>query len=199
METTAASPAAQHPIRLIVNDDLERNRLTVFFRLILAIPHLLWLTLWGVIAGLALIVNWFATLIMGRSPDGLHTFLATYLRYATHVRAYLLLVADPFPGFTGKLGTYPIDLEVDPPEPQSRLTVLFRLILAIPALLISNILSQLNQLLAIFSWFVALVMGRVPEGIRNFAALAIRIESQTYGYVMLLTQRYPSFNVGIEA
>jgi hypothetical protein len=199
METTAASPAAQHPIRLIVNDDLERNRLTVFFRLILAIPHLLWLTLWGVIAFLAWIVNWFATLIMGRSPDGLHVFLATYLRYATHVRAYLLLVADPFPGFTGKLGTYPIDLEVDPPEPQSRVTVFFRLILAIPALLISNILSQLNDLLAIFSWFVALVMGRVPEGIRNFAALAIRIESQTYGYVMLLTQRYPSFNVGIEA
>jgi Domain of unknown function (DUF4389) len=198
METTAASQAAQHPIRLVVNDDLQRNRLTVFFRLILAIPHFLWLTLWGVIAVLAWVVNWFATLIMGRSPEGLHNFLATYLRYATHVRAYTLLVADPFPHFTGKLGTYPIDLEVDPPESQNRLTVFFRFILAIPALLLTYILSQLNQLLAIFSWFVALVMGRVPEGLRNFAALAIRIESQTYGYVMLLTGRYPSFNVGIQ-
>jgi Domain of unknown function (DUF4389) len=198
METTAASQAAQHPIRLVVNDDLQRNRLTVFFRLILAIPHFLWLTLWGVIAVLAWVVNWFATLIMGRSPEGLHNFLATYLRYATHVRAYTLLVADPFPHFTGKLGTYPIDLEVDPTEPQNRLTVFFRFILAIPALLLSYILSQVNQLLAIFSWFVALVMGRVPEGLRNFAALAIRIESQTYGYVMLLTGRYPSFNVGIQ-
>jgi Domain of unknown function (DUF4389) len=199
VETTAASPAAQHPIRLVVNDDLQRNRLTVFFRLILAIPHFLWLALWGVIAILAWVVNWFATLIMGRSPEGLHNFLATYLRYATHVRAYTLLVADPFPHFTGKLGTYPIDLEVDPPERQNRLTVFFRSILAIPALLLSYILSQINQLLAIFSWFVALVMGRVPEGLRNFAALAIRIESQTYAYVMLLTGRYPSFNVGIES
>jgi Domain of unknown function (DUF4389) len=147
---------------------------------------------------LAWIVNWFATLFMGRSPDGLHTFLATYLRYLTHVRAYTLLVADPFPAFTGRQGTYPIDLEFDPPETQSRLTVFFRWILAIPALLVSYILSQLNQLLAVFSWFVALVMGRVPEGLRNFAALAIRIESQTYGYVMLLTGRYPSFNVGIQ-
>ena len=199
METTAASPAAQHPIRLVVNDDLQRNRLTVFFRLILAIPHFLWLALWGVIAILAWVVNWFATLVMGRSPEGLHNFLATYLRYATHVRAYTLLVADPFPHFTGKLGTYPIDLEVDPLERQNRLTVFFRSILAIPALLLSYILSQINQLLAIFSWFVALVMGRVPEGLRNFAALAIRIESQTYAYVMLLTGRYPSFNVGIES
>jgi hypothetical protein len=199
METTAAQAVPQHPIRLVVNDDLQRNRLTVFFRLILAIPHLLWLTLWGVIAVLAYIVDWFATLFMGRSPEGLHNFLATYLRYQTHVRAYMLLVADPFPPFTGKPGTYPIDLEVDGPRPQNRLTVFFRWILAIPALLLAYVLGYLNQLLAVFSWFIALVLGRVPEGIRNFAALAIRIETQTYGYLALLTARYPSFNVGVSA
>ena len=199
METTAASVPAQHPIRLVVNDDLQRNQLTVFFRLILAIPLFLWATLWGVIAVLAWVVNWFATLFMGRSPDGLHDFLATYLRYLTHVRAYALLVADPFPGFTGTQGTYPIDLEVDPPEPQNRLTVFFRFVLAIPALLLMYILTNLSQLLAVFSWFIALVMGRVPEGLRNFAALALRIETQTYAYLMVLTERYPSFNVGIQS
>jgi hypothetical protein len=199
MEATTAGPTSmQHPIRLVVNDDLQRNRLTVFFRLILAIPLILWVILWGVIAMLAYIVNWFATLIMGRSPDGLHNFLATFLRYSTHLRAYLLLVADPYPPFTGRPGTYPIDLEIDPPQRQNRLTVFFRWILAIPALLLTNILSNLSQLLAIFSWFIALVMGRVPEGLRNFAALAIRIETQTYGYLLLLTARYPSFNVGVQ-
>ena len=49
-----------------------------------------------------------------------------------------------------------------------------------------------------FSWFIALVTGRVPEGLRNFAVLAMRFETQTYGYLMLLTGKYPSFNVGIE-
>jgi hypothetical protein len=199
VETTAATAStAQHPVRIVVSDDLQRNRLTVFFRLILAIPHFVWVTLWAVIAILAAIVNWFATLFTGRSPDGLHTFLATFLRYGTHVRAYVLLIADPFPGFTGKPG-YPIDLEVDPPQPQSRLTVFFRIILAIPALFVTNILSNLSQLLAVFSWFIALVTGRVPEGLRNFAVLALRFETQTYAYVLLLTDRYPSFNVGIEA
>jgi hypothetical protein len=188
-----------HPIRLVVNDDLQRTRLTVFFRLILAIPLLLWAVLWAVIAVLAYIVNWFATLFMGQSPEGLHNFLATFLRYTTHVRAYTLLVADPYPQFTGKEGTYPIDLEVDPPQRQNRWTVFFRGILAIPALLLSNILSQINQLLAVFSWFIALATGRVPEGLRNFAALAMRIETQTYAYALLLTGRYPSFNVGIES
>ena len=40
----------QHPIGLIVTDDLRRSRLTVFFRLLLVIPHLIWLTLWGIVA-----------------------------------------------------------------------------------------------------------------------------------------------------
>ncbi len=199
METIASTAStAQHPVRVLVSDDLQRNRLTVFFRLILAIPHFLWATLWGVIAILAMIVNWFATLVTGRSPDGLHNFLATFLRYATHVRSYTLLIADPFPGFGGKPG-YPIDLEVDPAQPQNRLTVFFRIILAIPALFVANILSNLSQLLAVFSWFIALITGRVPEGLRNFAVLALRFETQTYAYVMLLTDRYPSFNVGIES
>jgi hypothetical protein len=191
-----AERQGRHPIRLIVNDDLRRNRLTVFFRLLLAIPHLIWFLLWGIVAVLALLVNWFATLIRGQSPEGLHNFLATYLRYQTHVYAYIFLVADPFPGFGGAPG-YPIDLEVDPPQPQNRLTVFFRIILAIPAYLVSGILGYLNRLLAIFSWFVALVMGRVPEGLRNFAAFAIRYEQQTMGYAYLLTQRYPSFNISV--
>jgi Domain of unknown function (DUF4389) len=186
----------RHPIRLVVTDDLQRNRLTVFFRLILAIPHLIWVTVWGIVAALAAIANWFATLVNGRSPEGLHNFLATYLRYQTHVYAYVLLIADPFPGFGGKPG-YPIDIEIDPPKPQSRWTVGFRVILAIPAYIVSGILGYLNRALAVFSWFIALAMGSVPEGLRNFAAFALRYEQQTAAYALLLTGRYPSFDVSV--
>jgi hypothetical protein len=180
----------------VVTDDLRRNRLTVFFRLILAIPHLVWVTLWGIVAVLAAIANWFATLVNGQSPEGLHNFLATWLRYQTHVYSYVLLIADPFPGFGGQPG-YPVDLEIDPPQPQNRWTVAFRLILAIPAYIVSSILGNLNRALAIVSWFVALVMGRLPEGLRNFAAFAVRYEQQTTAYALLLTGRYPSFNVSV--
>jgi len=194
----AEAPAPEHPIRMVVTDDLHRTRLTVFFRVILSIPVIFWVALWGVVVLLAWIVAWFAAVFTAQVPDGVHRFMASWLRYRTHVYAYGLLIADPFPGFTGSSG-YPIDLEIDPPERQSRLMVFFRIILAIPALLLANILSQVSQLLAVFSWFVALVTARVPEGIRNFAAFALRVETQTLGYVMLLTQRYPSFNVGIQA
>jgi hypothetical protein len=113
----------------------------------------------------------------------------------------VFLIADPYPGFflINLKQDYPIDLEIDPPEAQGRLTVAFRIILAIPAMIITQILRYLSGALAIFSWFVALFTGRVPEGIRNFAAFALRYETQTYAYIVLLTPRYPSFIVGINA
>ena len=138
MDTPAT--AVQHPVRLVVDDDLQRNRLTVFFRLLLAIPHLIWLALWGIAAYLAAVVNWFATLIVGRSPEPLHNFLVLYLRYLTHVQAYLHMLADPYPGFLGAPG-YPVDLAVAGPEPQNRLVTLFRSILAIPAFIVAYVLA----------------------------------------------------------
>ena len=200
-EATVAASPARHPIRLRVTDDLQRTRLTVFFRLLLAIPHLVWQALLGIVVALTAIANWFATLFAGRSPNGLHSFLAGYLRYTTHVTAYVWLIADPYPGFylVNLKQDYPIDLEIDPPEVQNRWTVGFRILIAIPAFMITGILRQLSQLLALFSWVVALITARVPEGVRNFAAFALRYESQTYGYALLLSPRYPSFNVDITA
>jgi uncharacterized membrane protein YfbV (UPF0208 family) len=191
------------PIHLIVSDDLERSRLTVFFRLLLAIPHLIWLGLWGIAAGVAVIVNWFATLFAGQSPDGLHNFLAAYVRYAIHVGAYLLLAAEPFPDFLGKPG-YPVDVEIAPPQPQNRWKVGFRIVLAIPALLIAGALTSgsartygvsysygLASAAAFFGWFAALAQARLPRGLRDAIAYALSYSAQLDAYLFLLTDRYP--------
>jgi hypothetical protein len=182
-----------HPIRLVVTDDLRRSRLTVFFRLILVIPHYVWLYLWGIAACFAWIAAWFAALFTGRVPDGLHGFLASYLRYQTYVCAYLYLLADPFPPFSSSAG-YPVSLEVDPPERQSRWVTFFRGILAIPALLIGTVLSYLLGLLAFLAWFACLFTGRMPEGFENLGAYCLRYYEQMYAYLYLLTSRYPSLS-----
>lgn len=197
LEGAAAVVTAHHPIRLRVTDDLRRTRLTAAFRPVLAISHLLWLALLTVVVVPAAIVNWVATLVQGISPLGLHTFLAGYLRYGTHTAAYLFLIADPFPGFylINLKEDYPIDLEVDPPVDQNRWMVAFRIVVAVPALIITNILRSLSGALAVFSWFVALAQARVPEGVRNFAVLALRFEVQTTAYLALVSPRYPNFDV----
>ena len=185
-----------HPIGLVVEDDLRRNRLTVFFRLLLAIPQAIWLGLWSIAAWVAVIIAWFAALVTGSVPAGLHMFLARYLRAATHFYSYVLLLADPWPPFGGAEGTYPVDLRVDPPAPQSRLTVLFRLVLAIPAFLLSYVFRVVNQLLAFLGWFYCLATGQMHEGMRDVSAWMVRYELQTYAYAYLLTGRYPSLAGG---
>jgi len=190
-----ATQAAEHPISLRVDDDLNRNRLTVFFRLILAIPHFIVLALWGIGFFVLGIVCWFCALFTGSLPDGLHYLQANYIRYANRVNAFLYLVADPFPPF-GAGGTYPVDLEIAGPDRQSRLTVFFRLILAIPAWILASILMQLAQILAFVAWFVCLFTGKMPQGMRDLSAFCLRYNSQTFGYAFLLTQRYPSLSGG---
>jgi uncharacterized membrane protein (DUF485 family) len=190
----APVPAPDHPVRLVVADDLRRNRLTVFFRLILAIPHLVWYVLWSVVAAFAILVNWVATLINGSSPEGLHKFLAAWVRYSTHLTAYLYLVADPFPGFRGRLGTYPVDLEIDGPEPQNRWKTGFRFILAIPALILMSVLQYVIQIIGFLGWFVCLALGRMPQGMRDLSAYCLRFQAQTYAYAAVLTDRYPSLS-----
>ena len=182
-----------HPIRLVVSDDLRRSRLTVFFRLLLAIPPYLWLAVWGIAALFAWLAAWFVALFTGRVSEGLHDFLASYLAYHAQVYAYGFLLADPFPGFSSSDG-YPVGLEVDPPERQNRWVTFFRGILAIPALLIASVLLYLLELLAFIAWFVCVFSAKMPEGFENLGLYCLRYYQQTLGYLYLLTQRYPSLS-----
>ena len=187
----SANVIRDDPIRLSVDDDLRRSRLTTFFRLPLAIPHFVWLVLWGIPVVFALIWNWFVLLFRGRPSEGIHRFVGRYIRYQTHVYAFAQLVANPFPGFTGRRGTYPIDLEIPEPGPQPRLVTGFRGILAIPAFLIAGAIGGAAYLAAVYIWFYALVRGRAPRGLRNLGAYYLRYNAQTVGYSSLLTHRYP--------
>jgi hypothetical protein len=189
-------PPPPHPVQLVVFDDLKRSRLTVFFRLLLAIPHYLWQVVWwyGLALPACVIVNWFVVLIKGRSPEDLHLFLARMLRYRTHFSSYMFLVSNPYPTFFGRVGSHPNDLEVEGPERQRRAVTLFRLILAIPAFVIAYVFLIVLWIVAFIGWFIALVVGRMPKGMRDLSAYCIQYEAQTYAYLMILTDRYPSFS-----
>jgi hypothetical protein len=189
----AATPATAvpHPVGLAIEDDLRRSRLTVFFRLLLTFPHIVWLILWWVAAVLATIAMWFAALVVGRPPAALHRFLSAFLRYATHVYAYLMLTANPFPGFTGRAGSYPIDPRLPPPERQRRLVTAFRIFLAIPALAVSGAVGGLLFICAPLGWFAALALGRMPRSLREAQAYALRYSTQVSAYLLILTGRYP--------
>jgi hypothetical protein len=178
-----------HQVRLDLADDGRRSRLTVFFRLLLAIPHFVWLALWTVAAFLAAIANWLVALVRGRSAHALHRFLAAYVRYYAHVTAFVTLVANPFPGFVGA-PAYPVDIAIGPPERQNRWVTFFRTLLAIPSFFISGALSAVLFVIAVLGWFAALATGRMPTGLRNLGAAAVRYSAQTNAYWLVVTDDY---------
>jgi hypothetical protein len=190
----AAEPPRPRPVRLVVDDDRRRSRLTVFFRLLLAIPQLFWIYVWSGVIWFLIIVNWFAVLIKARSPEDMHTLLARALRYWTHLTAYLALTGNPYPTFFGREGAYPVDLRVDGPERQNRWVTGFRLVLAIPALILAYVFALVMWVVAFLGWFVALAIGRMPLGMRDLSAYCLRYQAETNAYLFILTDRYPSLS-----
>jgi hypothetical protein len=181
----------EHPVRAVITDDLARPRLTVLFRLFLAIPHFVWILLWSLAVVVVSFFAWIVALVLGRLPAPLHRFFAAYVRYATHLVAFVYLIGRRFPGFTGREGSYEIDVVIDPPVRQKRLTILFRFFLAIPAFIVAGALGGVALVIALLSWWYALVTGRMPEGMRNLGVACVRYSAQTYAYGLLLTSRYP--------
>jgi Domain of unknown function (DUF4389) len=189
----ATTPAAarEHPVVLAVDDDLHRSRLTVLFRLLLALPHFVWIVLWWIAMIPIAFVTWVAALITGRPPSALHRFLSAFVRYSTHLGAYVALTANPFPGFTGTAASYPVDPQLPPAAPQRRVVTFFRFFLAFPALLVSGALSGLLVVGALFGWLVSLALGRMPHSLREAQAYALRYSAQLSAYLLLITDRYP--------
>jgi uncharacterized protein DUF4389 len=173
----------------------KRSRLTTFFRLILAIPHLIAVFFYVLAAEVVVFIAWFALLFTGRYPQGMYDFVAGALRYSTRVCGYIFLLTDEYPPFSGDAGTdYPVDLNIAPPQGEySRLKVLFRLILLIPVYIISYAMQIVAQLGAFLAWFAIVALGRQPKGLQDMTVLGVSYQQRAYSYFFLLTEDWPPF------
>ena len=222
MSSMASSVPAvtTHPVDVRVEPALDnRNRLTTAFRLILAIPHLLlvggpmasvvWWTagsndrrysngfdggVLGIVASVVSVIAWFAILFTGRFPKGLWSLVAFYLRWRVRASAYVALLADDYPPFGD--GDYPAALELRPPDaPRNRLTVFFRLLLAIPQLIVISILGVAWSVVSIIAWFAILFTGRYPAAMFDFSVGVLRWTTRVEAYLLLLRDEYPPFSL----
>jgi hypothetical protein len=99
--TTAEDQGEYPDVRTSFTPQYEdRNRVTVGFRLILVIPHLIVLTFLWLAAVIVVIVWVFVVLFTGRWADGVRAFVVGVLRWNTRVSAYFLLLTDEYPPFS---------------------------------------------------------------------------------------------------
>jgi Domain of unknown function (DUF4389) len=172
----------------------KRSRLTTFFRLLLAIPHLIVLTFYALAAGVVVIIAWFALVFTGRWPRGMYDFVAGFFRYGTAVHGYFYLLTDQYPPFGPDVDSYPVRLNVAPPQDEySRLKVLFRIILAIPPYIIAYAMNIVMQVGAFLAWFAIVVLGRQPKGLQDMIVLGLSYQQRAYTYIALITEDWPPF------
>ena len=203
---------AEHPVGYEVQrPEGGRNRLTVAFRPILAIPHVLLVGgpnvgggggnggsgtgVLGAVAGVAAIVNWFAIVFTGKAIDGLMDLQRFYLRWRARVLAYEALLRDEYPPFGD--GEYPAAVRLPEPlvEQRNRWSVGFRIILVIPHILVLAVLLVAWLVTAIVGWFAVLLSGRYPDGLWTFGEGVMRWSLRLEAYLLLLHDEYPPFSL----
>ena len=208
-----------HPVDVTIVPALtSRNRLTCAFRPILAIPHLIlvggpaafalsWLGeskgehadwsggggVLGAVAVVSAIIAWLAILFGSRFPEGLWKLSAYYMRWRVRAVAYLALLRDEYPPF-GE-GDYPVSLVLSQPaEPRDRLTILFRIVLALPHIVILWVLGIAWAITWIIAWFAILATGDYPRTLYEFALDVFRWSTRVEVYLLLLRDEYPPFS-----
>ena len=81
------------------------------------------------------------------------------------------------------------------PAPQSRLTVLLRIFMVIPQLIVLWLLGIAAMVIVIIGWFGALFTGRLPVFAADFLTGYLRWLTRVYAYMLLLTDVYPPFTL----
>jgi hypothetical protein len=103
---------------------------------------------------------------------------------------------------------YPVSFDVEPQTTdRNRLTTAFRLILAIPQVLIvgspgsisfgansgTGAFGAVVSVTSVLSWFAILFTGRYPRGLWDLAKMYMRWRANVVAYVALLRDEYPPF------
>jgi len=57
-----------------------------------------------------------------------------------------------------------------------------------------TVFGYVAQVVAFLAWLYALFAGKLHPGLRDVLAYWLRYNAQAFGYICLLTQRYPSFS-----
>ena len=185
------------PVTFEQNYVERRSRLTTFFRLILAIPHYVVLSLWAIAASLVVIVAWFVLLFTARWPRGMFDFVAGTGRWAVRLSGYYFLLTERYPPFSmGEEPDYPIRAEFPYPEQGiARWRPIVQWLLAIPHLIVLYVLQIVAFVCAIAAGFAILFTGRYPRGLYDIVLGYVRWQTRVNAYYYFLTERYPPFSL----
>jgi uncharacterized protein DUF4389 len=203
--------APGYPVQFsVAYPDRELNRLTTFFRLIVAIPILIvlaalgneygsWSNDWGVAAGGGGLL-FFPPLLMivfrQKYPRWWYDWNLELMRFTNRVGVFIGLMDDEYPS-TDEQQSVKLDFPYpDARDGLNRWLPLVKWLLAIPHYVILVFLGLAAFVAVIVAWFAILFTGRYPRGIFDFVEGVLRWWNRVLGYAFILvTDQYPPFSL----
>ncbi len=171
----------------------SRDRIKTLFRMILIIPHAIVSSVWGRLAQILGLVQWFVVLFTGKRMESLWKMQYDYLCYSTRINTYGGLMFDAYPPFGTDAGATGVICSLNFEEPANRLTNALRFIWAIPAMFVAVFVAIGAFFVTIAAWFAILFTGKHPRGMFDFAVKANRYFARVTAYLMLMTDTYPKY------
>jgi Domain of unknown function (DUF4389) len=199
---SAAYPARGYPARFVLDPPSTIVRWKPLVQWLLAIPQLLVLNAMRSVAQILSVISWFAILFTGRLPAGIADFQGLYVRYWLRTYTYVGFLREEYPPFA--FVTTPTDPGGDPrvgvdvaPDlgNRNRVTTGFRLILAIPHIIVLALLAIAAVVVGVIAFFAVIFTGRWPAGMRDFVLGVARWWLRLEAYLLLLTDEYPPFTL----
>ena len=181
----------------------NRNRKTVFFRLILSAPLFAFMYLFQQFASnsdantlvLALPVA-AAIVVRNVYPSWLLSFNHAVMEFSARVAAYVLLLTDEYPTFERNPKVAVLFPDVEGGKKLNRWLPLVKWFLAIPLYIVGVIYLIFAFLAVILAWALTSLSGTYPAWAGELTLNTIRFWNRVYGYaVALVTDEYPSFSL----
>ncbi len=198
---TTHAVSGGYPVTLTFDAPEKIARWRVIGNIILAIPHFIILYVLSFVAQILAFVAWIVGVITGTVPEGIQSVIVLTLRYQTRVGLYALFLKEEYPPFA--FSTEFVDPGDDPRvrvdfspriANRSRLKIFFRFLLVIPHVIVLYVLAFVFMFVIFFAWFAVLIMGRWPNGLRNYVVGFQRWSLRLSAYMFLLNDDYPPFS-----
>ena len=194
---TVGQVPASYPVQFDVDyPEAGRNRLTVAFRVVLAIPALIVLWVINTTRALLFLPPLLLILFRNKYPRWWFDWNLQLLRFENRVVAYLLLLRDEYPSTDEEQSVH---LDIGYPDVASELNrglPLVKWLLAIPHYVVLAVLGIAVTVTVVVGWFIVLFTGRLPRGLFDFTVGVLRWSNRVTGYAcILVTDVYPPFRL----
>jgi hypothetical protein len=190
MSTVMADPSRR--VDAVFGGVAPQRRVTVAFRLILAVPFLVVAFFVGIAFLVVLVIAWFGALFMGRLPRWAHDFMSDVIRWYARIHAYLVLLTDRYPPFSFEDTSFPVRPLMPPTGRLNRWAVLFRFVLLVPAAVFLQIVQLgLTLPLLFVTWVIVLFRGAMPSALYGPYAALVRYSLRLASYESMVTSEYP--------